>query len=256
MLNRANAMGSDLVAAMLERTRRAEAGNLRAFCPICREVRPLGSHRLELVVARARLGDVVAPNQVCWSCPCCSTSLALDGGRAGLHQVVCSADEDDGPPPLDRFAERIELEERIRDRKGIEPATRRALLSEPIAALEFQYDQTSRIDGIARFQEILEGSIAGFGALLAAMACLAILFGLFLTDPRLGWWGLLAAPVLFVLGVVRAVRRQARVALLGRLRQALRPLAPNDVELREALDELAGRGSTLARALRPSELLE
>ena len=237
---------------------RSSLGYVADFCPLCRQVSAFELFNIQEVhhfyFVFTLPGEAEAYEIQCLSC---ATIFPTDPSEY-RHYAQCRQQDPDAlaqetnPCVLDKFADRLDTEKRIREHKEVGARQRLNLLLEPFIALRPEVEIRPSTARGRRNVGVF------FGSLLLACVILGTLSDLVVAlAPLLKWLG--AAGVAFLLGIwvilcLTEKRRVVRKRLVPKIAKALRPLGPSREELTKVLSRLAARGDPIATHVDAGEL--
>ncbi len=242
-------------------TKRVEKklGRVADWCPMCREVRAFLMRKVSMVghvyfLSLGR-GETVGHFAGCESCgfemevdPTAYAAMAKPRSKLDARQLVQST----FPNIRDAYAERLELEKRLRDGAAIEPEVREELLREVLQnaapAVEARYSGGTQLDA--------RTGLALLATLLAPFAILWV--GEQVVGPEAaGAWAPQAAGLAFVAGLIAtfavgatANARWLRAHILPMLVRAFRPLRPSEQELDQLLAKFRAADLKIGKKLK------
>lgn len=237
---------------------RRKKGYGLAFCPICRDIRACATKAVEKT-SHVYYLPTGRPEQLYFElkCPSCGSMLTrnlgtitphrqpIDNPEAALSQLL--------PDEYAPICARLEIEGKLSD---VTPEQRRALIAEPIMALNYEHDMNSKSGWR---QSVLSLSQLGLVVLgVATLVCWAV----WSADKKPGMlaWsiGVSSLTACALAAVVwlasTAGKRLAKARFVPRIADSLRPIAPTREELETTVAALASRGFKLATSLSAMDL--
>jgi hypothetical protein len=236
-------------------------GYVAEFCPICREAQEFEISRVGTAnhIYFIPLGDAKLAGHM-GRCRQCGTSILVDPAKYTAFEPTSSIEietliQRTFPDFYNVYAERLEIEDRLKNRKNVSIPDRHLWLMEPFKCLVIEVEQRF---ANARFDRESGIGCAATILLLAFLYCgsSAVDSSSLVRDIMFIGIGLvvIAGPIYTLIQIALAPNRYMQRSVIPRLAKSLSPLNPSLEEISQCIAELKARGFRIGKKLRQERL--